>query len=336
MRLRRSGNTLTFIILVTLVACQPTLVAPATPTMLPTTAVPALQTRPTQTPRVVATVTATDPPHRPTPTPWPSAAALASGEALPSGTLDPALLAVIAARVSGDSAGSGETVIGRTVGGRELRARSFGSGERVVLLVGGMHGGWEANTVTLMGQLIDHFEQTPDDVLDGVTVVIVPVVNADGLILGRTPEGRFNTNGVDLNRNWGCDWSPDAVWRKERVNPGPNAFSEPETQALSDFILRLRPTVALFYHSATNGVFAGHCRGDHGSAALSALYGEATGYRYDLPFTAYAVSGTASEWADGQGIPSADVELSSPDGSEFERNLRGLTALQRWLVGLKP
>ncbi|MFN8449943.1 MAG: hypothetical protein U0521_15495 [Anaerolineae bacterium] len=47
------------------------------------------------------------------------------------------------------------------MGGRELTARRFGAGERVLLLVGGIHGGWETNTVTLMEQLIDHFTAAP-------------------------------------------------------------------------------------------------------------------------------------------------------------------------------
>jgi hypothetical protein len=47
------------------------------------------------------------------------------------------------------------------------------------------------------------------------------------------------------------------------------------------------------------------------------------------------VSGAESDWADGQGIPSADVELSSWTDSEFDRNLAGVMAIQRWLVGEK-
>ncbi len=325
-----------FIILVTLVACQPTLVAPATPIPSVPTAAPALITRPTQTPRSVASAAPTEFTRRPTPTPWPVSIMLTPGEGPPPGTLDPALLAKIALRASSVQPDSGAIVIGQTVEGRDIVARSFGSGDRILLLAGGMHGGWEANTVTLIEQMIDHFDQTPADVLDGVTLVLIPVVNADGLVRGQVPEGRFNANGVDLNRNWGCDWLPNAIWRKQPVNPGPNAFSEPETQALSDFILRLHPTIALFYHSAAKGVFAGGCRGDHGSKAMSALYAQAADYRYDIPFTAYDVSGAESDWADGQGIAAADVELSSWTDSEFDRNLRGVMALQRWLVGLRP
>jgi hypothetical protein len=42
---------------------------------------------------------------------------------------------------------------------------------RVLLLVGGMHGGWEANTVGLVNELIAHFETHPEDVLPGISLV---------------------------------------------------------------------------------------------------------------------------------------------------------------------
>jgi hypothetical protein len=87
----------------------------------------------------------------------------------------------------------------------------------------------------------------------------------------------------------------------------------------------------LFYHSSAGGIFAGGCEGDHGSALMSQILGQATGYAYGEPFTAYRVTGTAASWVDGEGIPSADVELQTQTDSEFERNLSGIMAIQCWL-----
>lgn len=196
-----------------------------------------------------------------------------------------------------------------------------------------MHGGWEGNTVTLVEEMIVYFEANPQDILPGMSLVLVPVANPDGLEHGRVAAGRFNAHQVDLNRNWGCDWSAQARWRDQTVNAGTGPFSEPETGALSAFIQTLRPATVLFYHSSAGGIFAGDCGGDHGSMAMSRVLGEATGYGYGQPFTAYSVTGTAASWVDGLGIPSADVELFSWTASEFERNLRGVMALQRWLAG---
>ncbi len=225
--------------------------------------------------------------------------------------------------------------IGYSVEGRPIVAQRFGVGERILLLVGGIHGGWEANTVALVEALSEHFAARPDAILPGISIVLIPVANPDGLARGTSQAGRFNANGVDLNRNWGCGWSAEARWRAQQVDPGVRAFSEPETQALAAFIRALQPAAVLFYHSAADGIFAGTCpsavrAGD--SAALAAVLGEAAGYSYGEAFTAYPVTGTAASWAHGQGIAAADVELSSRDDPEFERNLRGLLAVQRWLL----
>lgn len=222
---------------------------------------------------------------------------------------------------------------GRTARGSDLIAWRLGTGPARLLLVGGIHAGFESNTVALVEALLRHFQANPSDVLPGVTLVLIPVLNADGYLLGRTLEGRFNARGVDLNRNWGCDWSPEAVFRNLPVSPGERAFSEPETTALAALINDLRPVGVLFYHSAANGVFAGACEGDGVSGALAAVVGDATGYPYGDSFGDYVVTGTAANWVDGLGIPAADVELATAQGTEFERNLRGVMALQCWALG---
>ncbi len=223
-------------------------------------------------------------------------------------------------------------IVGYSVEGRALEAWRFGSGARSLLLVGGIHGGWEANTVLLMQQLIDHFTANPQDIPATLSVIVVLVANPDGLARGHIFSGRFNGSGVDLNRNWACSWSQVAYWQQARVNPGAAPASEPEVQALMRYILDVRPVAAFFYHSAANGVFAGSCGGDHGSAALSQVLGVAAGYNYGAPFSAYPVTGTASDWVDGQGIPSADVELITSYDSEYDRNLRGVLAVMSWLA----
>jgi len=229
---------------------------------------------------------------------------------------------------------SATEIVGYSVEGRALTAHRFGIGERILLLVGGIHGGYEANTVALIEALIAHFAATPVDVRAGITLILIPVANPDGLARGDNFEARFNGSGVDLNRNWGCGWSRDAVWRNQPVNPGGGALSEPETQALSAYILRVRPVTALFYHSAAGGVYEGDCQGTRTSQMMAAVYGEASGYSYGQPFSAYPVTGTAASWVDGIGIPSADIELFTHDDPEFDRNLRAIHALQEWIIAL--
>jgi hypothetical protein len=292
------------------------------------TPIPVLAVFPTREPRTI--------PTQETPLPAPSSTLVPTATdnpfvlpASPLPTLDIAMMTRVA------YVPSQAITIGYSVEGRAIIARRFGEGSRVLLLVGGMHGGWEANTVALMNELIAYFESHPEDILPGMSLVLIPAANPDGLLRGRTAEGRFNANGVDLNRNWSCGWSSVAVWRNQRVNPGVTAFSEPETLALAEYIRGLRPAAAFFYHSAANGVYAGDCDSEiipSDSQALSAVLGEATGYDNGQPFTAYPVTGTAATWVDGQGIPSADVELQTWTDTEFERNLRGILAVQRWVL----
>lgn len=225
-------------------------------------------------------------------------------------------------------------VFGKSVEGRDLLARRFGDGPQLMMLVGGIHGGWESNTTEMVNQLVTHFEANPGDVLPDITLLLVPALNPDGAALGRTVEGRFNSNRVDLNRNWDCGWESVAYFRDEEVDPGAEPFSEPETRALAALIRDVRPSIVLFYHSAANGVFSGDC-GDAASdsAAMSAVLGRVTGYNYGSDFSAYPVTGTAPAWVSSLGIASADVELAGWQTPEFDRNLRGVMALQCWLLG---
>jgi len=322
---------LVLIILTFAAACQQTLVAlpPAPPTQAPR-----LQPtpRPTLTPQTIdlpaATWTLTLPPA---PTLLPTfdlsqvtLPAPAMLEDAPEAVLAPPAVTLIPA--------DNTFVVGQSVQGRDILAWRFGGGEKIVLVVGGIHAGFEANTVMLVNELVNHFSATPADVLPGITLILIPAANPDGLMLGRESGGRFNANDVDLNRNWGCEWSATAYWQDKRVNPGGVAFSEPETRAIGQLIRDLRPGAAIFYHAAARGVFAGNCVGDHGSAALAAVIGEASGYPYSEAWSAYPVSGTAATWADGLGVPAVDLELSGTRETEFVPNLRALMAVQAWLL----
>ncbi len=303
-------------------ACQTTLGGLETATLLPSPSPqPERTLRPTQTPRFIATQVLS-----PTPLPSPTSTALPTVFFQPTVAPETSI-AAFQAPVSAN-----RFVVGQSVEGRSIVAYRFGTGARVLLLVGGIHGGFEANTVTLLQELVEHFERAPGDVLPGITLILIPAANPDGLTRGREAAGRFNANEVDLNRNWGCEWSEAAVWRDNQVDPGARPFSEPETLALAQYIRQTQPAAVVFYHSAARGVFAGNCETDHGSAALAAVLGEAANYPYGETFSAYPVSGTAATWVDGQGIPAVDLELTTTESSEFVRNLNGVMAVQCWLV----
>jgi len=217
--------------------------------------------------------------------------------------------------------------VGQSWEGRDIWVWQVGTGLRSIALVGAMHGGYEGNTAVLGEQLLLYFRQHADHILPNITLHIIPVANPDGLARGSTLEGRFNGRGVDLNRNWGCEWSEEAFLQSQPVDPGARPFSEPETLALQAYLLEIRPAVTLFYHSKANGIFPGACGDLKAPAWPGDALTRATGYPVG-EFDHYPVSGDASNWLVSAGLPSFVVELETSNDPEFERNLAGVMALQ--------
>jgi hypothetical protein len=57
--------------------------------------------------------------------------------------------------------------------------------------------------------------------------------------------------GVDLNRNYDYAWESGSANLASEIYKGPAPFSEPETQAVRDFVLKHRFTYAVSFHSGT-------------------------------------------------------------------------------------
>lgn len=237
-------------------------------------------------------------------------------------------------------------VIGKSVDGGEIEAFHFGSGETRVVFVGGIHGGYEWNTVALAYRVIDYLRHDPGRIPDSVTVSIIPAANPDGVyaVLGTTgridvrdmpskgrdtSEGRFNARSVDLNRNFPCNWMPEAVWKGKTVSAGSAPFSEPETRAIRDFVNVRKPAAVVFWHSMANAVYASECKDGilPGTRAIMEAYANASGYRAFDTFDAYRVTGDAEGWLASLGIPAITVELASHDDLEWEKNRRGVEAV---------
>lgn len=232
--------------------------------------------------------------------------------------------------------------LGLSAGGRPIESYRFGFGSQTIVLVGGMHGGYEWNTILLAYEMIDYFTENPDKVPANVSLYIIPVANPDGQfvvtgvdgrftaadVTGDTTPGRLNANEVDLNRNWACDWQREAQWGSTIVSGGTVPFSEPETAALRTFFLREKPEVVLFWHSKVGGLFVGSCEGLYQpSKDIAQVYSQASGYEVYEQFTAYPVSGDASDWLATQSIPSFTVELYTHSNIDWDVNLAGVLAL---------
>jgi hypothetical protein len=110
--------------------------------------------------------------------------------------------------------------------------------EGITLLIGGTHGD-EAATVLLLEAF--RREELADGVLAGRPVAVLPLANPDSYHRG----SRYNARGVDINRNCELNWHSESA-----EPPGPAPWSEPETCALRDVILELRPAKIVSLHWA--------------------------------------------------------------------------------------
>lgn len=238
------------------------------------------------------------------------------------------------------------TVIGSSVEGRAIEAHSYGTGSTSILFVGGIHGGYEWNSVVLAYQVMDYLAENPDQIPIDLTVHIIPNLNPDGtyLVTGKTGRvtsvdipnpnervaaARFNARGVDLNRNFDCKWQRAATWRGQAVGAGEAPFSEPEAAALRDFVASTSPRAALFWHSQASNVYGSECEAGilPETMTLMNTYATAAGYGAVPRFDAYPVVGDAEGWLASIGIPAVTVELETFSSSEWERNWAGVAAV---------
>lgn len=242
---------------------------------------------------------------------------------------------------------SSQTVIGKSVEDRVIETYTFGTGETDLLFVGGVHGGYEWNSILLAYGMIDEFENQPDLVPENITVHIIPTLNPDGLFAATGLEGeftaadipvrdihtagigRFNANDVDLNRNFGCKWAPESSWRGQSVSAGTAAFSEPEAQALRQYVRDITPTAVIFWHSQARNVYASECENGVLPATLTLMntYATAGSYGAVPVFDAYPITGDAEGWLASIGIPAVTVELETRDSIEWTRNFAGTKAV---------
>ncbi len=99
----------------------------------------------------------------------------------------------------------------------------FGSSGPDILIIGGVHGDEPEGVVAARGVLQRAQQEFPF----ALRLCLIPEFNIEGILL----KSRGNSRGVDLNRNLPTkDWT--AVAAKPRYNPGTEACSELENQAL--------------------------------------------------------------------------------------------------------
>lgn len=245
----------------------------------------------------------------------------------------------------------GKTVIGKSVEGRDIEAQIFGKGDTELLFIGGIHGGYSWNTVLVAYELVDYLTENPDKVPDNVKVTVIPVLNPDGLFetVGTSTRfakadvptsdaklvaGRFNANTVDLNRNFDCDWQAVGKWQNKDVSGGSSVFSEPESQALKNYVERNEPEAVVVWYSAAGGVYASNCHNDVSSktSALTNTYAKASGYPAHESFDFYEITGDMVNWFAKNDIPAISVLLTNHTDVEWSKNRAGIDAVLEYFA----
>jgi hypothetical protein len=230
--------------------------------------------------------------------------------------------------------GNRAAIIGYSVSGRPIEVYTFGNGPNQRMIVAGIHGGYEWNTIALADELIIHINENPDVVPDDVTLYILRNLNPDGDARDHGIDGRVNDHGVDLNRNfptnWVADWDRDGCWNYGPTTGGTGPGSEPETRALMNFLQSHRVQALISYHSAALGVFPGGEPWEENSIRFAEALAKVTKYSFPPLDTGCVFTGTLADYAVEQGAVSVDMELATHKYTDFARNVKALDVLLNW------
>ena len=221
--------------------------------------------------------------------------------------------------------------IGYSVSGRPIEVYTFGNGERQRMIVAGIHGGYEWNTIALADELIKHINENPTIIPSDVTLYILRNMNPDGDARDHGIDGRVNDHGVDLNRNfptnWAADWDRDGCWNYGPTTGGVGPASEPETRAVMGFLQNHRVETLISYHSAALGVFPGGEPWEELSTRFAKALAKETGYPFPPIDTGCIFSGTLADYAVELGAVAVDMELSTHQSTDYKKNLKALDVL---------
>lgn len=229
--------------------------------------------------------------------------------------------------------------IGRSVQGRAIDTIRVGTGSRMVVVAGAIHGS-EANTAVLVEELAARLADAAESLPRDVSLFLVPGLNPDGLVR----RSRHNARGVDLNRNWDTsNWRSDEGGSPESAPGagGPAPFSEPETAAFSSWLLSLREQSTsrlsvIIYHSACPPkgliqpgyrIASGQQETDPNAAKLGRYWSSKVGYGYTPTWPEYSITGEAIHWCAENEITCIDVELPTakdPTAAEVQLHLTTL------------
>lgn len=197
---------------------------------------------------------------------------------------------------------------GLSVEGRQLCALkisdyvSTDNAEPEIFFDGGIHGdeiGGPENLVRFAEFLCDSYGNDPTvtDLVNNREIWLYIMVNPDG----RVNMTRYNTNNVDLNRDYGYMW--------DGAGASPGYYSQPETRAIRECLLSNQFVLSISYHSGSQYLAytwsyrPDNCPDQPHVDHMAALYASVSGYdnlAYGQGYTGmYPINGSSKDAAYG-------------------------------------
>ncbi|MEQ8317618.1 MAG: M14 family zinc carboxypeptidase [Phycisphaerales bacterium] len=151
----------------------------------------------------------------------------------------------------------GLSIEGRRIEAYRITGAGLAVGKRAVVLIGGTHAReWVAHMASMytLEQFVRGYGDDPEitQLLDRLEFIFIPLLNPDGTKhshdvyawwrKNRRGDGMGGVWGVDNNRNYSVGWGRGVG--SGETYPGEFEFSEPENQALRNFLLPMKDRVA--------------------------------------------------------------------------------------------
>jgi serine/threonine protein kinase len=233
--------------------------------------------------------------------------------------------------------------IGESVSGLPIAFLRIGTGQKVLVIGAAIHGE-EKGAANFAQKIAAWLEQTLDSLPADTRVYVLTSLNPDG----SAANTRYNANKIDLNRNWLTqNWITDATGPAGIVkgSGGSQPFSEPETKALSTWLLGLKNQsqgrlAVVFYHLSISpegevlpayDLLNNEINPEPSAARYAQLYARAAGYQYLTTWTHYSITGEAINWCGEQQLACFDVELPWNDAKRNDQQTQHQNAILQLL-----
>jgi hypothetical protein len=266
--------------------------------------------------------------------------------------------------------------IGKSEFNRDIIAVKLGKGKETTLINGSHHAREWMSTMIVM-EMLESYAKAYDsnslvgtyyakDLLNGISISFVPMLNPDGVTLqqrgleafpkshhtkllamndGKTDFTRWKANamGIDLNRQYPANWNSPTAEKKPYYMgyKGSRPFQAKEVIALRDYTLKIKPKIAVAYHTSGR-ILYWHFHNKQSNYArdyrLANMFSKTTGYTLVKPVTNPTGKGYTDWFIQQFGLPGFTPELGPSVGerhlpvSIFPEEWRRNKTIGLWLL----